>query len=187
MNIQSTSNFSLIGENVVLRDIHPSDVNGAYCQWMKDPEITRYLESRFQTPSIEDLKQYVKKNIADPDTYLFAIVDKITVRHIGNIKLGPIRRVHRSASIGILLGDKRLFGRGLGTESIGLVADFAFNDLGLHKLTAGCYAPNRAAEKAFAKNGFKREGLRKQHCLFEGEYIDIIELGLINTRGGRDD
>ena len=183
MSALSASTSSLMGEKIFLRDIHPSDVNDTYHQWMKDPEIIQYLESRFKNPSIEELKRYVEENIADPDTYLFAICDKVNARHIGNIKLGPIIRVHRRASIGILIGDKELFRKGFGKETIQRVVAFAFNELSLHKLTAGCYAPNRAAEKAFTNNDFKREGLRKQHCLYEGKYVDVVELGLINPKG----
>jgi len=180
MNSLPESGLLLTGENIFLRGIHPSDVNDTYHLWMKDPETIQFLESRFKKPSIEDLKQYVKANIADPDTYLFAICEKKNTRHIGNIKLGPINRIHRRASIGIVIGEKTLFGRGFGTESIRLVVAFSFNDLNLHKLTAGCYAPNRAAEMAFANNGFIREGLRRKHSLYHGDYVDVVELGLIN-------
>ena len=181
--LQATAS-ALTGEKVFLRDLHPSDVNDTYCRWMKDPEAVQFLESRFETPSIETLRRYAEEKIADPDTYLFAICDNANARHIGNIKLGPINRIHRRASIGIVIGEKTLFGRGFGTESIRLVIAFSFNDLNLHKLTAGCYAPNRAAEMAFANNGFIREGLRRQHSLYHGDYVDVVELGLINPGEG---
>ena len=89
-----------MGDNIFLRDIQLADVTDAYHRWMADAEITRYLESRFHAPSCEDLKRYVEANLADPDTYLFAVCDKTSTRHIGNVKLGPINRVHGRASIG---------------------------------------------------------------------------------------
>ena len=182
MSTPSSSTSSLIGENVFLRDLQLSDVNNAYYQWMNDPEVTQYLESRFKNPSIKEIERYVEENIADPNTYLFAIIDKKNDRHIGNIKLGPINRVHRRASIGIVIGKKELFGKGFGTETIRLAAAFAFNDLKLHKLTAGCYASNRAAEKIFTKNGFAKEGIRRLHSVYDGKYTDDFVFGLINPK-----
>ncbi|MDP6683834.1 MAG: GNAT family protein [Desulfobacterales bacterium] len=173
---------SLKGDHIFLRDIQLADVTFAYQRWMTDPEIIQYLESRFHPPSGEELKRYVEANIADPDSFLFAICDKTSNRHIGNIKLGPINRLHKRASIGIVIGEKECFGKGFGPESVKLVVAFAFNDLNLHKLTAGCYAPNINAEKVFTNNGFKREGTRRQHSLYDGKYVDVIELGLINPR-----
>lgn len=171
-----------MGEKILLRLIRPADVNDAYVRWMNDPEVTQYLESRFNSYTSHNLLQDVKEMIADPDSFLFAIVDKGDNRHIGNIKLGTINRMHRRASVGLFIGETEFFGQGVGTEAINLIARFAFGDLNLHKLTAGFYAPNRAAEKIFTKNGFEKEGLRKQHVIYDGSYIDVIELGLINPK-----
>ena len=56
---------------------------------------------------------------------------------------------------------------------------YAFDKLNLHKVTAGCYAPNKSAIKAFEKAGFVQEGLRKAHCFYEGGYVDDVFLGLV--------
>lgn len=175
-------NRTLQGDKILLRPIRPADVNDAYVRWMNDPEVTQYLESRFNSYTSHNLLQYVEKMMGNPDSFLFAIVDKGDNRHIGNLKLGPINRMHRRASVGLVIGETEFFGKGVGTEAINLVVRFAFGDLNLHKLTAGCYAPNRAAEKIFTKNGFEKEGFRKQHVVYDGSYIDVIELGLINPK-----
>ena len=168
------------GEKVVLRELTETDVTQRYVSWMNDPEINQYLESRFQQHTLEDLKCFVKRIIADPNSYLYAIIEKENLIHIGNIKLGPIVPNHRRASIGIIIGEKEFLRKGAGTEAIHLLARFAFNILKINKLTAGCYAPNWGSMKVFENNGFKKEGVRAQHCLLNGEYVDVIELGLIN-------
>ena len=53
----------------------------------------------------------------------------------------------RSADeIGIMIGEKDCWGNGFATECIELVANYAFDVLNLHKLTAGCYANHAGSE-----------------------------------------
>ncbi len=170
------------GERIYLRNVSPEDVNEAYCRWMNDPTTNRFLESRFSPHSIETLREYIVNKQGDNLNAFFAIVLNDGDRHIGNIKLGPVDSNHRFADIGILIGEKDCWGKGYALEAISLIVDFAFNTLHLHKVTAGCYAPNKGAIRAFEKAGFVEEGVRKAHCFFEGEYVDDVLLGLVGQK-----
>lgn len=169
----------LQGEQIYLREVRVSDVNEGYYHWMNDPEITRYLESRFFTNDIESLKEYVNQRQKDRNSVFLAIVVKGEEKHVGNIKLGPIDWIHKLADVGVLIGDKASWGKGYATEAIRLVVRLAFQGLNLHKLTAGYYADNKGSKKAFSKNGFVVEGLRRKHRLCEGSYVDTVVLGLL--------
>jgi RimJ/RimL family protein N-acetyltransferase len=162
------------------REVRLSDADDRYYQWMNDPEVTSFLESRFYPVSVESLRQYVVDRQKDRDSVFLAIVDKKQDLHIGNVKLGPIDWIHRRAEIGILVGEKNLWGKGYATETIRLVVDYAFRVLDLHKVTAGCYANNLGSQRAFEKVGFRVEGSRKSHLLWEGSYVDLVLLGIVN-------
>lgn len=168
------------GERMILRELTPEDVTERYVCWMNDSDITQFLETRFQPCTKETLTVYVEEKQFDSNSAFLGMILKKDRRHIGNIKLGPINWIHSIGSIGIMIGEKECFGKGYATEAIGLVVDFAYSRLNLHKLTSGCYENNRGALRAFKKNGFVIEGVRKQHAVFCGEFIDVIELGLIN-------
>jgi len=172
----------LSGESIYLREVRLSDVNGDYYNWMNDPEITQYLESRFIPYSMNSLEEYVGGKRGSNDEIFLAVVRKENDKHIGNIKLGPINWIHRIGGIGILIGDKGSWRQGVGTEAIILVSQYAFNTLNLHKVTAGCYKVNKGAARAFEKAGFVVEGVRKRHCFCQGKYVDIVLLGRINER-----
>jgi RimJ/RimL family protein N-acetyltransferase len=178
---KSYSHF-IEGEKIYLREARISDVNDAYYNWMNDNEITQYLESRFFPNSHNKIQEFVKSKDGDPNNVFLAIVNKSTGNHIGNVKLGPINWIHRNAEIGILLGEKSDWGKGLATETLILLADYAFKKLNLRKLTAGCYGNNKGSEKAFVKAGFTVEGIRKNHFFFQGSYVDYVMLGLLNTK-----
>lgn len=170
----------LEGEGIYLRAVRLADVNDNYYRWMSSPEVTRYLESRFQLNSLERLREYVSAMSGDGDHLFLAIVLKDDERHIGNIKLGPINRMHSHAEIGVMIGEKDCWGRGYATEAIRVISDYAFRTLNLHKVTAGCYGLNQGSVRAFEKAGFKIEGVRPQHFCCDGEYTDHILLGMLN-------
>ena len=169
----------LESERLLLRPIELTDVNETYRSWMNDPAVIQYTESRFQTHSLEQIRQYVLSVQADAGSRFFAIVEKQSGKHIGNIKIGHIHPVHRHGDVGIIIGDKASWGKGYATESLQLVAGFAGRNLKLHKLTAGIYANNPGSLQAFLKAGFVLEGRFASHWFCDGEYVDGLQVGLL--------
>lgn len=166
-----------------LDPFNAGDVGPHYLRWMNDPEVNRYLESRFAPVTMEDLTAFVEGARKDPGARLFRIVLSEDDRHIGNLKLAPILWPHRSVELGILIGEKDCWGKGFATEAIALGVRFAFKTLGLRRVTAGCYGSNLGSVRAFEKVGFDVEGRRPAHLFDEGEYVEKILLGLSRPTG----
>jgi RimJ/RimL family protein N-acetyltransferase len=173
------------GERIYLRPVALADAGARYVAWMNDPEINRYLESRFEAATLPGLRSFIRSMRADPDNVFLAIVLKRGHRHIGNIKLGPINRIHGFGEIGILLGEKDCWGKGYATEAISVLSDYAFGRLGLHKLTAGAYAANRGSVRAFLKAGFAREGVKRDQYRCGNGYQDLVLLGKVAPSGSK--
>ena len=169
----------LEGALVYLRAVRLGDVRGGYGRWMNDPLVNQFLESRFHRTTEASLEAYVARFQGDPDHAFLAVVARDTETHIGNVKLGPIDWNHRFADIGLLIGEPAYWGRGIATEVIRLITRYAFDELHLRKVTAGCYSTNRAAIRAFEKAGFVHEGLRKKQYQCNGESVDHVMLGLL--------
>lgn len=167
------------GKNIYLREIQLSDVIDSYCDWLNDPLVNQYLESRFEKWSLKKTRAYLKQIKGNPDNVFLAIIARDKDKHIGNIKLGPINRHHKIADVGIIIGDKSFWGKGYATESVKLIVSYAFDVLRLHKLTAGAYANNISSAKVFKKAGFSVEGLRKKHCFYKGRYVDAVLFGVV--------
>ena len=164
---------------LLLRPVELTDANETYRSWMNDPAVMQYTESRFQTHSLEQIRQYVLSVQADTSSRFFAIIEKASGKHIGNIKIGHIHPVHRHGDVGIIIGDKASWGKGYATESLQLVAGFAGRNLKLHKLTAGIYANNLGSLQAFLKAGFVLEGRFASHWFCDGEFVDGLQVGLL--------
>ena len=88
-------------------------------------------------------------------------------KHIGNIK-AEINPFHKTASIGILIGESDFHGQGIGYTAISLLSGYLFYTLKLHKINAGLYKSNIASFKAFEKAGFETEYTKKQHVINDG-------------------
>jgi ribosomal-protein-alanine N-acetyltransferase len=179
MEIEATARWR--NARVALRLLRPDEVTDAYVDWLNDPEINRYLESRFQPQDRASVTAFVAAMLASDRNLLLAITDPANGRHVGNIKLGPIDRPHGLADIGIIIGDRAAWGRGLGTAAIECVVAIARDELGLRKLTAGCYASNRASARAFEKAGFHVDAIRRDHLNLDGRFEDHILLSRFLT------
>jgi ribosomal-protein-alanine N-acetyltransferase len=164
--------------------LDPENLSNRYLDWMNDYEVIKHLESRFNPPSsMDDLKKYVRSVNSDETQALFGIVRKEAGAHIGNIKIGPIDAIHMHAYLGILIGERGLWGQGYATEAIRAISDYSFRTLNLNHLLAGCYRGNVGSIGAFMKAGWAMEGVLRGHYLFEGEYVDGLILGVLNPKG----
>lgn len=178
----STSNGEIETARLTLRPMGQADGTPQYVQWMNDPEIVRFTESRYRSHSIDEIRDYIVAMHEDPNSLLTAIVRKEDQRHIGNIKIGPVDWCHRSGDIGLLIGETDCWGRGYASEAIAGLADYAFDTLRLEKLTGGIYLPNVGCIRAFERAGFEREGIRREQCRFENGRVDVVLMG--RMRGG---
>lgn len=172
-----------VPDQLLLRCLNSNDIGHRYLAWVWDPAVTGQLEVRFTPPSsLNDLRAFVKKTNESEDTLLLGIFLPEPSRHIGNIKLGPINFWHRTADIGLLIGDRDEWGKGWATMAIKAVTDFAFKELGLYKVTASCYSSNKGSWHAFLNAGFKEEGRRDFQYQMGDERVDSILLGRVNSK-----
>ena len=160
-----------------LRRLGAADCNARYLGWLQDPQVNRYLETRFATQTLDGIVAYVQRVNARSDEHLFGIFLRTGERHIGNLKLGPVRAHHALADISLFIGERDCWGQGYATEAIVAASRHAFEALGVRKLNAGIYAPNAGSARAFLKAGYREEGRRPGHYLLEGKPCDILELG----------
>lgn len=153
----------LEGTNVRLRLVTLADCKQRYVDWLQDPEVNRYLETRFVPQTIETVTSFVRGISVSPHSYLFAIVDRETSLHVGNATLGHINPFHLFADVSYFVGDRNAWGRGLATDAVRVVTRFGFERLGLHRIQAGFYETNIASRKVLEKAGFRYEQtLRKK-------------------------
>ena len=179
MDIEITPRATQEWNGVQLFVLRPEHVTDAYVSWLNDPEVNRYLESRFMTHTADSTRAYVAATLASADYLFLGIRSTALDRHVGNIKIGPLSRQHRTGEVGIIIGDKGAWGRGIATAAIRAMSDVARRELKLRKVTAGCYASNAGSQRAFEKAGYVVEGIRPQQFLLDGKPEDLVIMGQI--------
>lgn len=157
-----------------------SHADGRYLAWLHDPEVTRFLEARLTDYDADRLRAYIAAEFERPNAVLFGMFMHQDGRLIGTIKLSEIRGTHRNCNIGLMIGEKSVWGQGYGTEAIALASGYAFDTLGMHKILAGCYAGNTGSFRAFIKAGYRIEGRLADDRWDGTAFVDRIVLGKIN-------
>ncbi len=172
--------MKLEGIRLYLRPLMPSDAEGAYPNWLNDPEVCRYNshgETLYTTQMAYDYIQYVS---ADPSYAVFAVCMNKDNRHIGNISLQQISSRNRNAELAILLGEHEAYGKGIGYEASRLLLDYAFGSLELHRVHCGTHHENTGMRRLAEKLGMTEEGYRREALFKNGKFADIVEYGILH-------
>jgi len=168
----------LIGRKIYLRVLSKSDITDRYLSWLNDEEVTKYIDTAVFPTTKQGLKDFYKKIHESKNDIMFAIVDKRKDLHIGNIKLGNISWVHRYADLGIMIGEKKYWGKSCGEEATKLLLNYAFRKLNLNKVILGVSETHTSAMKTYERVGFKIEGRIRNLLYIDDKYCDKIIMGI---------
>ena len=167
----------LKGENVNLTLLRSGDLPILF-NWINDRD--QVLFNAAYKPVSDTMHQAWFESIQNcSHVVLFGIRLAKTDELIGSCQLRDIDLVHRTAQLQIRIGKVEQHGHGYGTEAVGMLLGFAFNDMNLHRVYLQVFATNAAAIRAYEKAGFTREGLIRQGAYIDGRYLDSIMMGFL--------
>lgn len=147
-------------------------------KWINDRELV-LLSSAYRPVHETTHLEWVRGLSQRPDAVAFAIRLKKSRRLVGVCQLTQITRVHRSAELQIRIGDARWRGRGLGTEAVRLLVDFAFKDLNLHRVSLQVFRTNARAVRSYKRSGFQLEGTLRDAAYVDGQYVDVLVMAIL--------
>lgn len=169
----------LIGETIYLRSLDYEDLEGDYISWLNDQEVCEFNSHHIFPYTKEKAKSFLNVILNSKTEIVLAIVDKKNDLHVGNISLQKIDFFHQNAEIAFLLGNKDFWGKGVGFEAANLLLRHGFYALGLNRIYCGTYSTNIRMRKLAVKLGMKEEGCRRKAAYKNGQFIDIIEFGIL--------
>lgn len=88
-----------------------------------------------------------------------------------------------SGAIGYWVSRHRA-GEGITPRAVALVTDFAFADLGLHRIEINIRPENVASLRVVEKLGFREEGLREKYIFIDGAWRDHRSFALVAEETG---
>jgi ribosomal-protein-alanine N-acetyltransferase len=166
---------------IILRKLNlKKDISKKYQNWMNDFEVHKFTEQKYTKHSLINIRNFVREKNKSKNEFLYGIfLKKNNLKiHIGNIKLGTIKFIHKTAEVSYFIGEKELWGKGYTTLAIKEIVKIAKN-MGLKKLKAGFYEMNIGSKKVLEKNNFKLEGKFKSELLYKEKRYDHYWFGKI--------
>ena len=104
-----------------------------------------------------------------------------TNQYIGNVRLSLIDYYHKTATCGRLLGNQNIKGKGLGTESLKLLAKFSFQKLKLIRIFSSVVELNIASIKSNISAGAKIEGVSRNSFYDGKKHLNSINFSIIKS------
>lgn len=160
---------------VSLRPVRLSDAP-RYVKWFSDVQVTRNL--RQQRVTLQKERKWIKMLSKSKASVVFAI-DTAEGIHIGSIGLHHIDDLNHTGEYGIIIGDKRCWGRGYGRAASELILNYGFERLKLNRIWLSVYEFNERGKRLYRKLGFRKEGVQRQYVRRNGRYHDAVLMGIL--------
>ena len=129
--------------------------------------------------TLQDIENWIVFHNENKDEVLFVVEDKISSRLIGHVGLYKIDRVAKKTEYGILLADDNSRGKGYGTKCTQTMVKYAFDVLGMHKVTAEVLSENAPSLAMFKKCGFAIDGCLRDEVFKNDRYYDVMSLSIL--------
>ncbi len=166
------ADLRLEGEGIRLRTFTSADVSDDFVSWLNDSQVVQYSNQRFLTHTYESCIDYLRSFMGTDNLYL-AIEDAVSGRLHGSIT--AYRQIHHStADIGIMVGDRQAWGKGIGYKAWNLLMDYLIKRCHVRKVTGGTLCPNVAMVRIMEKAGMKLEAIRSAQEVVDGVAVDML-------------
>lgn len=114
-------------------------------------------------------------------SYSFLIFREADDLLVGGVTISNLRRgVSQSASLGYWVGEAHAR-QGYMSEALGVVLEFGFEQLGLHRLEAACLPHNAASKNLLIKMGFSQEGYARHYLRINGAWQDHLLFAVLRN------
>jgi RimJ/RimL family protein N-acetyltransferase len=167
----------LSGARVVLRPLVRADAPRLVAL-LADPAVRANL--RLTGPvTLEQEEEFIETVGRATDQLVLGVVAADDGRLLGVTGLHQLGDPARQAEFGIFLGGPAEWGRGFGGEATRLVVDHGFDVLGLNRIWLHVHADNARGLRAYARAGFRREGLLRQGARRGDRFVDVIAMAIL--------
>ena len=179
------------GERVYLAAVEPEADAATLAGWTHDSGFMRLVDAAPLRPLTAG---QVKKRHHDRDAmagrFDLLIRARSDDRTLGLVRLDRIQWHHGTAELSLGIADPADRRQGFGREVLGLIADYAFGELNLHRLAAVVPGDNAGGLTFLQRVGFQVEVTRRAAVRRDGRRYDLLHLGLLagewaGREGGR--
>jgi [ribosomal protein S5]-alanine N-acetyltransferase len=175
--------LELVLTHAVIRSWHLRDIP-SLVRHANNRRVWRNLRDRFPHPyTASDGDRWIRQATQMvPQTHFAIATGDQAVGGIGlDLQVDVFRR---SAEIGIWLGEAH-WGRGIATEAVRALTNFAFTNLDVCRVYAGVFEWNPASMRVLEKAGYSVEGRLRNSVTKDGQTIDRMLYAIVREEGVR--
>ncbi|KAI0907878.1 acetyltransferase [Ustulina deusta] len=174
----------LVTEKCYLRPYEVSDAE-PMAEAANDPEITKYLRSRFPSPyTLADAHEFIALCRSLPAPALSFGIFTLEGEIAGSMALEPPKGdpvYAGTRELGYYLVPK-FWGRGIMSTLVREFTRWAFATVpDLLRIEAAVFEPNKGSQRVLQKAGFVKEGTRRLAVVKDGKQMSEDMFGLIRT------
>ncbi len=172
--------LKLLGNNIYLAALERKDCKKLY----EDEEFdfgnpTEMLNIGYSVESSDKWFEEIQEKHNKQHIRLGIFLNDNTV--IGNVALQDIDWNNRSCTIGMGFSKLEYRNKGYSKQALALIIEYAFNQIGLERISAATLEMNIPAKKSLEKFGFIMEGIERKAVYFGGKRYDRHNYGLLST------
>lgn len=169
------------GELTNLRAIERADIPLVHA-WLNDAAVMRGWGWSAPCRSLHDVATQVEGWLALEAALgrpAALIGETLAGEPIGLVVLQLERAEAHAAELSLLIGDPARWGQGFGKDLLETVLDAACGGWGLHRIAVRVEADNSRALTLYQRQGFQVEGRLREAAFLDGEFQDLVILGLL--------
>jgi len=162
----------LKGDKISLQSVRDENITDEYVSWLNDCEVVRFSNQRFVQHSTESCLDYVQ-SFMGTDNFFLSVKENKSGRIIGSIT-AYVNLHHSTADMGLMIGDRSVWGKGYGLEAWLLLMDYLYSAITIRKITGGTLRDNIGMIKIMERSGMQLEATRNEQEVVEGIAVDVL-------------
>lgn len=164
----------LEGELVRFRPLEEGDL-ADLLRWWRDPKwaVLQQLvvRPRPDEPVAEMFRSWSKSERGGEVG--FSVVDRASETLVGHVTLFGAGLPVRAATLAVMIGSEHV-GHGYGTDSVRLLTNYGFQEMGLNRIEIRVHIFNEPARAVYSKVGYQPEGMRREATFHDGQFHDEV-------------
>ena len=181
MTTEAMAAPTITGERVRLRPFIDSDA-AHFIRWANDAEFARLQWGRAPGRFADPASVVAWSKLFEDRTGRLFVIEH-QGRPVGFINYRDWRPKPRNCEIGIGIGERALWSKGLGRDALAALLRYLVDDLGAHRVSLSVLAHNDRAIAAYKACGFEVEGIEKDAVLTDDAgFVDDVRMGYIAGR-----
>ena len=171
---------TLVGDNVYLSPISLDDIE-EYTEMVNNIEVSVGLGCVVYTNIMDfESEKELLNSIKKEKKFGVRLLENDEL--LGNVSFKPIGEIHRTAEMGIMLGNPKYQRKGYGMEAINLLLDYGFSFLNLRNISLNVFEYNEVAYNLYKKAGFKEAGRLRKAVEIMGKTYDVIIMDMLKEK-----